>query len=90
MPREDCVAGLRPVLPALREVVRIEELAAFAAAGDPAAELPLVTPDDLVQIQYTSGTTGVPKGATLRHRALSTAPFSPTPGCSACGPARRW
>jgi fatty-acyl-CoA synthase len=64
------VAGLRPALPTLREAVRVEELAAFAAAGAPAAELPLVTPDDLVQIQYTSGTTGVPKGATLRHRGI--------------------
>jgi fatty-acyl-CoA synthase len=64
------VAGLRPALPALREVIRVEELAAFAAAGDPTTELPLVTPDDLVQIQYTSGTTGVPKGATLRHRGI--------------------
>jgi fatty-acyl-CoA synthase len=64
------VGGLRPALPALREVVRLEELAAFAAAGDPAAGLPLVTADDLVQIQYTSGTTGVPKGATLRHRGI--------------------
>ena len=28
-------------------------------------------PDDLVQIQYTSGTTGFPKGAVLHHRGLT-------------------
>ncbi|QPC32144.1 AMP-binding protein [Caldimonas thermodepolymerans] len=29
-----------------------------------------VTPDDTVQIQFTSGTTGFPKGAVLRHRGV--------------------
>ncbi|WP_047888242.1 AMP-binding protein [Rhodococcus sp. ARP2] len=32
--------------------------------------LPEVSPDDNAQIQYTSGTTGVPKGALLHHRGL--------------------
>jgi len=30
-----------------------------------------VTPDDIAQIQYTSGTTGFPKGAELHHRGLT-------------------
>ncbi len=34
--------------------------------------LPLVHPEDDAQIQYTSGTTGEPKGALLRHRSLVT------------------
>ena len=34
-------------------------------------ELPEVTPDDPVQIQYTSGTTGFPKGALLHHRGIT-------------------
>ena len=30
-----------------------------------------MTPDDIAQIQYTSGTTGFPKGAGLHHRGLT-------------------
>jgi acyl-CoA synthetase (AMP-forming)/AMP-acid ligase II len=30
-----------------------------------------VSPDDIAQIQYTSGTTGFPKGAELHHRGLT-------------------
>ena len=33
--------------------------------------LPIVKPDDAAQIQYTSGTTGSPKGALLHHRGLT-------------------
>lgn len=34
-------------------------------------ELPIVTPDDVAVLQYTGGTTGVSKGAELRHRNLT-------------------
>jgi long-chain acyl-CoA synthetase len=34
-------------------------------------ELPIVTPDDIALLQYTGGTTGVSKGAQLRHRNLT-------------------
>jgi long-chain acyl-CoA synthetase len=33
--------------------------------------LPMVTPDDVAVLQYTGGTTGVSKGAELRHRNLT-------------------
>ena len=34
-------------------------------------ELPTVTPNDIAVLQYTGGTTGVSKGAELRHRNLT-------------------
>ena len=52
-----------PHLPvhALMEWVRV------SGDTDDAAELPTVSPDDLMLIQFTSGTTGTPKGAMLTH-----------------------
>ena len=38
----------------------------------PRGALPPVAPEDPCQIQYTSGTTGAPKGALLHHRGLVT------------------
>ncbi|MDX2251330.1 MAG: long-chain fatty acid--CoA ligase [Nitrospira sp.] len=37
----------------------------------PPDQLPVVTPDDIAVLQYTGGTTGVSKGAELRHRNLT-------------------
>jgi fatty-acyl-CoA synthase len=42
----------------------------FLAEADPTAVLPTVSPTDPVQIQYTSGTTGFPKGALLHHKGI--------------------
>ena len=64
---------VRPDVPALRDVVLFNEWDEFLATAPPAAEvrLPDVQPDDIAQIQYTSGTTGFPKGAELHHRGLT-------------------
>lgn len=45
----------------------------FLSSATPTAsdELPIVTPDDVAVLQYTGGTTGVSKGAELRHRNLT-------------------
>lgn len=37
----------------------------------PPDQLPTVTPDDIALLQYTGGTTGISKGAELRHRNLT-------------------
>jgi fatty-acyl-CoA synthase len=61
---------IRPELDELREVVSFSDWASFLDAGDPATPLPSVAPGDPAQIQYTSGTTGFPKGALLGHRGI--------------------
>ena len=70
-PLAEWVAQVRPGLTGLRESIRIEDWQAFLDSGDASIALPDVTPDDPAQIQYTSGTTGSPKGALLHHRALT-------------------
>jgi fatty-acyl-CoA synthase len=66
------LAQVRGTLPRLREVIVLSEWEAFRAGGDPSRSLPHVDPGDPAQIQYTSGTTGTPKGAVLPHRAITT------------------
>lgn len=70
-PMTEWVAEVRPGLPGLREVVRLEDWGAFIDSARVGLDLPEVTPDDSAQIQYTSGTTGSPKGALLHHRGLT-------------------
>src|SRR5215470_1392868 len=62
---------VRPDLPGLREVVYLTDWAEFMSTAPAEATLPDVRPDDIAQVQYTSGTTGFPKGAELHHRGLT-------------------
>jgi fatty-acyl-CoA synthase len=67
------VNEVRPRLPQLRDTIRFTtwdaEVGGFAGPERP---LPAVSPEDAAQVQYTSGTTGFPKGALLHHRGLIT------------------
>jgi fatty-acyl-CoA synthase len=64
------VEGIRGELPELTEVVSFTDWDEFLARGDGSTELPHVGPHDVIQVQYTSGTTGFPKGALLHHMGL--------------------
>lgn len=64
------IQQIRPELSALKEVVSFADWDEFISRGDPPRELPTVAPHDMIQIQYTSGTTGFPKGAMLHHMGL--------------------
>jgi fatty-acyl-CoA synthase len=57
-------------IPAVREVIDMEDHAALFREAGPLGALPEVQPRDEVQIQYTSGTTGFPKGVVLHHYGI--------------------
>ena len=67
VPEARLLAGfLRAEVPTLRDVATVQALRASTMQ----ASLPTVVPEDIAFIQYTSGSTGNPKGVTLTHANL--------------------
>ncbi len=71
----DTARALAAEIPAIRDHIDMLDHDALFAGADDGADLPSVDPMDAAQIQYTSGTTGFPKGAVLHHRGLTNNAF---------------
>ncbi len=70
-PMLDHLENVQDDCPDLRHVIRFDRWRDFMASGaEESIALPRVVPLDACMIQYTSGTTGFPKGALLHHRGL--------------------
>ncbi|MFM5955423.1 MAG: AMP-binding protein [Novosphingobium sp.] len=70
-PMARIAAGVTADIPAIREVIDLQDPAALFHEAGPPEPLPTVHPRDAVQIQYTSGTTGFPKGVVLHHHGIT-------------------
>ncbi|GAA1668793.1 fatty-acyl-CoA synthase [Citricoccus zhacaiensis] len=67
---EPVVQAALPTATSLKTLIKMEDWTDFLASGHPSTPLPEVKPTDPVQVQYTSGTTGFPKGAILHHMGI--------------------
>src|SRR5215204_4710948 len=77
------IEQIRPELPDLEQVVLFDspEWDALASSDGGGAALPPRQFDDAINIQYTSGTTGFPKGATLSHSNILNNGYFVAEGC---------
>jgi fatty-acyl-CoA synthase len=61
------ISFTRAALPSLYTLDEVMDLAGAVSEADYASARTLVSPHDVVNMQYTSGTTGFPKGVMLTH-----------------------
>lgn len=64
------IEAVQTKIPHLVHAICIANLDQLKSEGSPDRDLPRLHPGDMMQIQYTSGTTGFPKGACLHHRGV--------------------
>jgi fatty-acyl-CoA synthase len=67
----EILEDVRPQLPRLREVVDLTDWSEFLASSVGSSPFPPVDPRSTAQLQYTSGSTGLPKGALLHHQGIT-------------------
>jgi fatty-acyl-CoA synthase len=70
-PMRATVDSLRDELPELREVIDFADWDEFTSARGELLPLPDVGPSAIAQIQFTSGTTGAPRGTMLTHSGIT-------------------
>jgi fatty-acyl-CoA synthase len=77
------IEQVRGDLPGLEQVVLLDapEWAALLAGDGPDPDAGELDSDDAINIQYTSGTTGFPKGATLSHHNILNNAYFVGEGC---------
>jgi fatty-acyl-CoA synthase len=73
VPMADTLEEVRPELPSLREVIDLPTWDGFLASSTDTASLPTVEERRPVSVMYTSGSTGLPKGAVLHHQGVTNA-----------------
>jgi long-chain acyl-CoA synthetase len=70
---DDCWGAVGNPHTALPDDTRVVTFAKFSEDATPPAQWPAISADDIALLQYTGGTTGLPKGAMLSHGNLTSA-----------------
>ncbi|HVW55547.1 MAG TPA: AMP-binding protein, partial [Rhizobiaceae bacterium] len=73
---DDAAFGRSPLAGPMPSGQAIQTFEQFVAGAGAEMDFPAVDVEDLALLQYTGGTTGMPKGAKLTHRNLSAAVMS--------------